>query len=139
MIITVRVKLIWGVYFEDDWECEIELDQNSTLEELHLLIQHAVNFDMDHMYEFYISRTERSHDRKNFEPDYNGCLETKINEVFPLPKNKKLFYWFDYGDDWKFQITKSRKKEKEAEVNVRYPKVVSEKGIKPEQYPASDD
>ena len=69
----------------------------------------------------------------------NAHLETKINNLFPLPKNKKLYYWFDFGDDWKFQITKSRKKQKEPVPNERYPKIVSESGIKPEQYPSGDD
>ena len=44
MIITVKIKLVWGIYAEDDWGCEIEIDDNSTLEQLHVAIQHAAMF-----------------------------------------------------------------------------------------------
>ena len=54
-------------------------------------------------------------------------------------KGLKLFYWFDYGDDWKFQIYKSRKKPKEPESGKQYPAIVAEKGEKPEQYPGLDE
>jgi hypothetical protein len=55
----------------------------------------------------------------------------------PLPKGQKLFYWFDFGDDWKFEITLKDSKEKKP--GVKYPVVIEEKGRKPEQYPEFDE
>jgi hypothetical protein len=52
-----------------------------------------------------------------------------------LPKHTKLFYLFDYGDSWYFRITKTRKKIKQKESGVSYPRVVEKVGKNPEQYP----
>ena len=135
MIITLILKLVSGMYAEKEWSGEIEIDESSDLEDLHFAIQSALDFDNDHLYEFYISRTERSGERVRFDGCDEGPLDTLINELFPLPSKRKLFYWFDYGDDWIFQITKSRKKTKSLEVGVTYPRLTKEVGKKPEQYP----
>ena len=63
MIWTLKIKLLFGLYAEDSWEGTLEIDGASTLDDLHNAIQRAVDFDNDHLYEFYISRTERSRDR----------------------------------------------------------------------------
>jgi hypothetical protein len=46
----------------------------------------------------------------------------------------KLFYHFDFGDDWRFEIRKMRNKPKEPEARVRYPRVIEAKGPKLRQY-----
>jgi len=51
-----------------------------------------------------------------------------------LPDRPKLYYWFDFGDDWTFEITKDRRI-KSAEPRVKYPRVVGATGPNPEQYP----
>ena len=135
MIISLNIKLVCGIYAEEDWKCEIELDDNETLEYLHFLIQEAVDFDNDHLYEFYVAKTKRSFERERYEHDEPDQIERCLKDIFPLEKNRKLFYWFDYGDDWKFQISRTRKKPKEPEPGKKYPRVVSEEGIKPTQYP----
>ncbi|MFK0574034.1 IS1096 element passenger TnpR family protein [Endozoicomonas sp.] len=135
MIISLNIKLIDGMYFEEHWKCEMELDDNETLEDLHFLIQEAVGFKNDHLYEFYVARTDRSFDRERFEHDDLYQIERSLKDIFPLAKNRKLFYWFDYGDDWKFQISRTRKKPKEPKPGQGYPTLVSEEGVKPTQYP----
>ena len=55
MIWTLKVKLIFGLYAEESWEGTLEIDSTSTLDELHHVIQYAVGFDNDHLYEFYVS------------------------------------------------------------------------------------
>ena len=59
MIWTLKVELLFGTYAEEEWDGLIELESSSTLEELHFSIIDAVNFENDHLYEFYVSRTER--------------------------------------------------------------------------------
>ena len=46
----------------------------------------------------------------------------------------KLYYLFDYGDEWIFQIKKSRKKKKLNE-KIKYPQLIESTGTNPEQYP----
>ena len=69
MIWTLKVELLFGTYAEEEWDGLIELESSSTLEELHFAIIDAVNFENDHLYEFYVSRTERSRDRLRFDEE----------------------------------------------------------------------
>ena len=62
-----------------------------------------------------------------------------LEDVFPLEKGKKLYYLFDYGDEWLFKITKSGKKPHNPEKGVKYPAVIEKLGENPEQYPMWED
>lgn len=137
MYISAKISLISGVYAYKNWSCEIELSQNTLLRELHEIILDAVGFDNDHFFQFFISRREFGSSRESFD-DRTYSLDTEFAGLFPLSKGKKLFYWFDYGDDWIFQVSKSRSKPKPFVDRVKYPRVVKEAGVKPEQYPESE-
>jgi hypothetical protein len=50
----------------------------------------------------------------------------------------KIYYLFDFGDSWLFQIKKSRKK-LQNENGVKYPRVVKSAGVNPEQYPEYEE
>jgi len=39
MITTFKIKLLCGVYCQDEWSANMELDESATLEDLHLAIQ----------------------------------------------------------------------------------------------------
>jgi len=140
MIWTLQIKLLSGRWAETDWEATIALDETSTLEALHRLIQQAVDFDNDHLYSFFVARTPRSRERMLCD-EQEGIEPWKIpiNSLFPLPKGRKLFYLFDYGDYWLFQVARSRLKPYEAESGAAYPKVIAEQGDKPSQYPTWDE
>ncbi|NQT41022.1 MAG: hypothetical protein HQ581_26255 [Planctomycetes bacterium] len=132
MIWTLRTKLR---YYEDEWSADIEIDPTSTLEQLHYAIQAAVEFDNDHLYAFFIARAERSRDREYFDDDDGRVYSTTLEALFPLPPKKSLFYLFDFGDEWLFKVTRSRKQPRDPREGVDYPIVVKEAGTKPEQYP----
>lgn len=138
MIWTLEIKL-FQYDNENNWKVLVEIDSMSTLEELHYLIQYAVNFDNDHLYEFYISKTERSRDRIRFDDENEKIYSATLESIYPLEKGKKLYYLFDYGDSWLFIITKSRKKPQEALDDVEYPRIINEEGNKPDQYPEWED
>ena len=137
MIITLKLEGAYGSFDKasEDWYRMIEIESKSDLEALHLCIQDAVNFDNDHLYEFFIANSVRSSDKRRFDDENQGLWEYSIGDLFPLPKHKKLFYLFDYGDSWYFRITKTRKKMKQKETGVNYPRVVEKVGKNPEQYP----
>ena len=139
MIWTIKIQLLYGQQVEDPWESGIEIDAESTLEDIHYVIQSAVKFDNDHMYEFYISRTENSHDRTIFDNENEKIYTTTLDDLYPLKKNMNLYYMFDYGDCWLFKISKTRKKPHEPVKGVEYPVLIEEKGVPPEQYPDYDD
>jgi len=139
MIWILKVELLFGAYIEELWEGTIEIDSLSTLEDLHFALQDVLNFDNDHMYEFYVSRTEKSHNRIRYDDENGLVYSVTLENLYPLEKNKKLFYLFDYGDNWLFKIAKSRKKAQEPMQDIKYPRLVEEVGIKPEQYPSWEE
>ena len=117
---------------EDDepWVRTIEAQEGYTLKRLHKYIQEIIEFDDDHLYEFFVGRNSRS--RKYTVPE-----TTKLNELYPIT-GYKLYYHFDFGDDWIFEIKKSRKKKLE-DKHVKYPVLISSLGINPEQYGNYDE
>jgi hypothetical protein len=138
MIWVLKVKLVGGMYATGEWEGVIEMDASASLQELHLAIQDALNFDNDHMYEFFIARTERSRERESFDDENGEVYEQTLADLFPLPDKQHLYYWFDYGDDWMFKISKARKSYPLPSPDVTYPRLIQETGEKPEQYPDSE-
>lgn len=97
---------------------------------MHDYIQEIIAFDNDHMHEFYIGKNTRNK---------SGAIAeyTNLNEIYPIT-GFKLYYLFDYGDTWLFQIKKSRKRLLE-DVNVKYPRIVKSIGVNPEQYQDFDE
>ena len=138
MITTLKVTLVRGLYCKDDWTANIELDEASTLAELHDAIQMAVGFDNDHSFSFFLSRTDRSRTRQYFHDDDDSVDSKTVKSMFPLPDKQSLYYLFDWGDEWVFKISKTRKSLQQASPGVTYPRVESESGIKPDQYPSFD-
>ena len=132
MIWTLRAKLI---RHSDNWSADIEIESDTTLDALHFVIQSAVGFNNDHMYEFFIARTERTRTRDVFDDDNGELYSTTIESIFPLEPKKSLYYLFDYGDSWYFKITKTQKRNHEPIEKLQYPRVVSDTGTKPIQYP----
>ena len=144
MIQILKITLQSGLWAEEPWTATVAVDEASTLEDLHHIIQKAVDFDNDHLYCFYVARTPRSRDRIYYGTDEDGyesdaLFTTTLESLFPLPKNRKLFYLFDYGDSWTFQVSRTRNKPFLAEPGVDYPLLMSATGEKPVQYPDFDD
>jgi hypothetical protein len=138
MIIALQIELLFGAYADGMWKGMIEIDSDSTLEELHFAIQDAVDFDRDHLFGFFIARTERSRDRVRFDDENGEIYSTTLEKLFPLPEKRHLYYLFDYGDYWIFKITKKKKSSQEPDPLIKYPRLIQEVGVKPEQYPALD-
>jgi hypothetical protein len=120
----------------------IEIEFDATFLQLHEAIQEAVDFDNDHLFQFYLGRHPDQHAYTiGGEPSYNGYnpvnrySKRSISDTWPLPTGYKLYYLFDFGDNWVFQINKTRHKDKIAQPGVVYPRVIEAKGKNPEQYP----
>ncbi len=112
------------------WIKVIEVKENFTLKQLHVYIQDIVEFDNDHLYEFYLGKNHE--DRRTVLPK-----SKKLTEVFPAV-GLKLYYLFDFGDSWLFQIKQLRNPQTE-DLTVKYPRVVKSIGINPEQYPEYEE
>lgn len=139
MILVLKVKLLFGTYANSEWEGVIEINSSSTLEDFHHAIQDALGFDNDHLYEFFIARTERSRERVRFDDESGGLYSTTVEGLYPLADGRHLYYLFDYGDHWLFKITKTKKNYQEPDPHVTYPRLIHETGKRPEQYPECEE
>ena len=61
--------------------------------------------------------------------------KTQVADVFH--RGRQMVFHFDYGDDWMFLLTCTEVKESAAK--RRFKKVLSTKGIPPEQYPDCEE
>ena len=142
MILTLKIECVWGLYLTEAWIRVIEIDEEASLYDLHDFLQDVVDFDRDHLFGFYIAN--RFHGRKQWlsesehkEDMWADYAEILLKDVFPLGR-KKLYYLFDYGDDWTFEVRRSRKRPREPEPGVTYPRVIESIGPNPPQYPETD-
>ena len=93
MIITIKIELESGGIRSIFSECVriIEIQANANLEDLHLAIQNAIDFENDHLYEFFISNTSRSREKLRFDDENNGIWSQTLEDIFPLKKGKSFF------------------------------------------------
>ena len=136
-ILTLSIKLSGKRESIDGWLAAIEVTDVSTLLDLHYTIQELVQFDNDHLYDFYVGRTWRQRkfvlgeSESPFDAsNYDDC---PLSEVYPLEKKHKLFYHFDFGDDWIFEIRKHRGA-KAMNLRRKYPRLIEKSGRRPRQY-----
>jgi hypothetical protein len=69
----------------------------------------SAGFDRDHMFEFFAGRNHRHRsatfgDQWDEDDAFGDYGAVTLEQVFPLPKNMKLYYQFDFGDNWYFEI-----------------------------------
>lgn len=140
----MKIECVSGCYLKEGWIRIIEIDSSSSLYDLHQAIQDAVGFDRDHLYDFYAGRHAynrklRFADDDQWEDREDKFSEITLEKIYPIPKSCKLYYLFDIGDDWRFEIRKSRKKPSEAKNGVKYPRVIDSIGPNPAQYPSYEE
>lgn len=144
MILRLRVECVSGWFLKEPCIRLIEIDENMDLLDLHDVIQDAFNFGRDHPFVFYLAnssspwaqkhRLTHNEDWKHIESDF---AQIRLKDLYPLGR-KKLYYLFDFGDQWIFEIRKARGAQKK-ESDVTYPRVVESIGADPVQYPISDE
>lgn len=108
-----------------------------SLYDLHLFIQRTINFENDHLFEFYAGKDERNRkltftNKSGYPHDGGAYEDIFLKDIYPL-KGLKLFYLFDFGDNWIFEFHKMRKKAI-FEKGLQYPHVLSDNGIALKQY-----
>ena len=139
MIWTLRVECVFGLHLEEEWVRVFEIESGASLYDVHDTIQDASDFDRDHLFEFYAGRNPRNRkvvfeDSDEWEDRLDTYADLTLENVYPLDKGLKLYYLFDFGDSWLFEIKKSRKKPKQPEAGVEYPRVIERVGANPPQY-----
>jgi hypothetical protein len=138
----------------------IEILGSQTLDDLHMAIQEAFNFDADHLYSFFMSG--KAWDISDFEyyhleadggppeasmrtvlslirgskPEPRLPATTVRIESLNLKPKQKFLYLFDYGDEWHFEVEFLKEGSSE---KARYPRITDSRGEAPQQYEDSDE
>ena len=90
----------------------IEFEENTSLYDLHDAIQDAVSFGRDHPFTFYIANSWRGQrqwltEEEKWQDKEHDFSTIKLKDIYPLGR-KKLYYLFDFGDQWTFEVRKAR-------------------------------
>lgn len=134
-IFTLDIKCIAGMYLIEPYEFNIQVPTDWTLADLADCILRTLDFDGDHLSQFCVAASPRGGKTLL---DSGESTVLRLDTVFPLPKHKKLFYLYDFGASWWFQISKKGKLTA-ALPSVEYPRLLAEHGTKPLEYGADDD
>ena len=135
-IMTIRVT------FEPGTFRDIEIAGSASLYKLAEAIIKAYDFDFDHAFGFYSKLTGHYFDSAvkyelfadMGEPSEGAQSVKKTSVAEAYAKDKaKLFFMFDYGDEWLFKTERVASGPKVPK--VKYPRVVKSEGEAPEQYP----
>ena len=118
---------------------DIELAEDQTLEDLHLMIQQAYEWWDDHLYSFFLSGQAWDRASEIGSPWSDTGLHTHQVQMdqLDLQLGQKFLYYFDYGDSHEFDVTLLTKKP--TETAGQYPKIVGRQGQSPPQYPDYDE
>lgn len=111
----------------------IRMNLKDSLYDLHEMIQRAVDFDDDHLFEFTVGRGAMKRVYTLPEAINSGrelSVETNIGEL-DLRERQVFTYLFDFGDMWQFDI----KVLEICEGTIKRPEVIKSEGDAPEQYP----
>lgn len=141
-ILTLSVTCISGRYLSQAYRCVMALPAEYTLDELASYILEAVDFDGDHLSGFYLANSPRGKKHclttSGEWAEDTDVAETRLCDIFPLEKNKKLYYEYAPGASWRFEIVK-KGPQTNAAARQSYPCLVLEEGVKPQEYGADDD
>ena len=139
MILTLRIECVWGLRLKERCVRVIEIDDEASLYDLHDAIQDAVHFDRDHLFNFFLANSESPlarrqwlSDADEYEDQHDELQRIPLASIWPLGR-KKLYYLFDFGDDWTSEVRK-RRGTKMPEPDVSYPRVIERIGPDPKQY-----
>ncbi|NRR31710.1 hypothetical protein HSX11_16150 [Oxalobacteraceae bacterium] len=137
-IFSLNIKCIRGMHLIAPYEFKIQVPATWTLTDLADCILHMMDFDGDHLSQFYVAASLRGRKTSPGANDGADHCDPTLHAIFPLPKNKKLFYLYDFGASWWFQISKQGKSSTGL-AEVDYPRLLSEQGSKPLEYGPDDD
>ena len=139
----LRIECVYGPYLRHECVRGIAMEDDASLAALHMAIQESVGFYNDHPYAFYTANSSAPGAHKHWlfaEMEWSDLedafYDTRLKDILP-PGRKKLYYLFDFGDLWTFEIRKMRtRKADPPEIGNRN---IERLGPDPVQYPSFDE
>ena len=142
-ILTLSIACIGGRYLTEAYRFTLDVPADSTLDDLASFILGMVDFDGDHLSAFYVANGWRGKKTwftadGEWDEDDDDMWDIRLCDIFPLGRNKKLYYVYDFCSSWCFEILK-KGRETAALVGQEYPCIVSQQGTKPSEYGTDPD
>jgi len=144
MILTLTIECVRGAYLSERCIRVIEIHAKASLYDLHDAIQDTVKFGRDHPFEFFLANSSSPYavkkwltEKEEWEDKEDDFCRIRLTDIWPTGR-KKLYYLFDFGDKWTFEIRKGRGR-KGPEQGVKYPRLLKAIGPNPEQYPRYEE
>jgi len=118
---------------------DIEIAADQTLEDLHLMIQQAFDWNDDHLYSFFMSGQAFDQASEIGSPWSEATRHTHQVTIgsLDLKVRSQFLYYFDYGDSHEFDV--QVKQINPAAPKGAYPRLVAQHGQAPLQYPDIDE
>jgi len=130
---VVKCNFTFKVSLETNVWRKIKLSYKHSLEDLHLSIQKAFDFDNDHLYAFFMDGKKNSRNAYNSSRGNEGPFtDEAILGNLDLYTGQKILYYFDYGDSWEFAVQLLTIQEDE--LPIKKPSIIEIKGEAPSQY-----
>jgi len=122
----------------------LALRGDQTLADLHGALQDAFGWADDHLYAFWLDGvhwsprgvefTEPHHARELDDPETRSA-RVRLGDLM-LEPGQKIAYVFDFGDEWRVELTVARI---DADDGGVYPRLLESVGEAPPQYPALEE
>ncbi len=141
-ICTLSITCVSGRHLSQAYRFEFALPAQFTLDELASYILEVVDFDGDHLSSFYLANSPRGK-RTWFTTSGEwgedaDVPDIRLCDIFPLGRHRKLYYNYDPGASWCFEIVR-KDRETDAVAGRSYPCLVREEGVKPQEYGADEE
>lgn len=145
-IYTLSIECMTGPHWKDRYLRVIETPGDTTLGDLHFIMLELTGFDdSDHLTGFYQSNAWYGRRKEWLTVSDDGdegeeelLWDKPLTDLFPLPRNRKLYYLFDFGDSWIFEI-RTMGRQKKPTPGVEYPLLIQEEGSELVQYEYPDE
>jgi len=120
------------------WVRKLEIPESHSLLQIHWLMIDLLDFEDDHLFEFFGSRDGwRRHqvlvESDTYDEHIEGYQSLRLADVYPLPR-LRLYYRFDLGNKWTFAFKNPRRVACRDDI----PLLLEESGENPRQYPEPD-
>jgi hypothetical protein len=115
----------------------IAIPTGYSLESLSSFILDTVEFDYDHLYQFEYENPFGALERVNHPyMDEGPWADDVLIGNLPLRIGQKMTYLYDFGDNWKFELTLEQI---DFDREIKKPVILEQHGKLPKQYPKWDD
>lgn len=134
-VYTLSIDYVGHGYPGEKFQRVIEVPCDMPLSSLHRLIQHLTGFNDEKIHDCYVASSIRGRKvwfKRGGEWKTNGtsAFAEPIDQVFVSKTKRKLYYSFEFGDNWIFEI--GRKGDKGPPVGDKhYPRIVHSRGLRP--------